>query len=390
MKSTNPTRSVKANFFTNKNSHWYFFAIPLLIIFVINLGLLIASAWYGVDYQIAAVLAGGLNNEFGKYWALFYNQLGNTELFVVLLIYLAILLETLFLVKIKRNKIKFKNNYWIVNSYYIIVGLGWVIGNSLTIAFIPTTDEGFGFGIDYILLDSMKYRLTGSILAFIYQTVLLGLGLYYVRFKLVKTNRILTEQAWIKAVKGVSFLIITYLVVAILKGSTQRTYYYNAIFGDLIRAHPDLLSHYLQQSEFKYGYNLGSGYVDNIPWEYQYPWWKPTSLIDNPNMPVFNLPWEYAFPSGHINATFCSGALIILFLKNSDNKEVNWKVKGLFVIWLIHIISINFALIVERMHWISDTAFTFVFSILMILAVHFGVNKIFKNHLNREPALLLT
>ncbi|AHI58396.1 hypothetical protein P344_05375 [Spiroplasma mirum ATCC 29335] len=67
-------------------------------------------------------------------------------------------------------------------------------------------------------------------------------------------------------------------------------------------------------------------------------------------MPVFNFPWEYAFPNVHINATFCSGALIILFLKNSDNKEVNWKVKGLFVIWLIHIISMNFALIVERMH----------------------------------------
>ncbi|WP_236681361.1 hypothetical protein [Spiroplasma mirum] len=45
----------------------------MLIIFVINLGLLIATAWYDVDYQFAAVLTGGLNNEFGKYWALFYN-----------------------------------------------------------------------------------------------------------------------------------------------------------------------------------------------------------------------------------------------------------------------------------------------------------------------------
>ncbi|AHI58397.1 hypothetical protein P344_05380 [Spiroplasma mirum ATCC 29335] len=49
--------------------------------------------------------------------------------------------------------------------------------------------------------------------------------------------------------KGISFLIITYLVVVILKGSTQLTYYYNAIFGDLIRVHPNLLNHYLQQSE---------------------------------------------------------------------------------------------------------------------------------------------
>ena len=73
MKSMNSTRSVKVDFFTNKNSHWYFFAIPSSIIFVINLGLLIATVWYDVDYQIAAVLTDGLNNEFGKYWVFFYN-----------------------------------------------------------------------------------------------------------------------------------------------------------------------------------------------------------------------------------------------------------------------------------------------------------------------------
>ncbi|AHI58398.1 hypothetical protein P344_05385 [Spiroplasma mirum ATCC 29335] len=55
--------------------------------------------------------------------------------------------------------------------------LGWIIGNFLTIAFIPTTDEWFSPGVDYILLvDSIKYWLAGSILAFIYQTVLLVLG----------------------------------------------------------------------------------------------------------------------------------------------------------------------------------------------------------------------
>ncbi|AGM25072.1 phosphatase PAP2 family protein [Spiroplasma chrysopicola] len=368
-------------FFTQKNPTRYFFVIPLGLIIIASVGILIATGWFWIDFLIADELAQGLTTEFGKYWARFYEQLGNTELFVVLIIYLTILLETWFLTKIKQHTIKFKKHYWVVNSYYFTIIFIWLAINLINILVIPNQDTGFGPGIDYFLIASNKYQLTGMILAFTYQTVFLGIGLYYIRYRLVKTNRLLTEQYWVKAIKAISFLAITYVIIVILKMTTHRWYYYNAVFGDLIKDRPDLLEHYLN-SNFKYGYNSGGGYIDNIPWEYQYPWWKPSlPLANNPQMPAFKMPWKYAFPSGHINATYFSGSVILLFLKNHNNQKINWKVKGLFIFWLGHILLMNFALIVLRFHWISDTAFTFVFSGAMIFIIHYLVNQIFQKNI---------
>ena len=369
------------SFFIKKSGIFWFFAIPLLIIVVVSIGVLIATGWYTIDYQIAKEFAKGLTNEFAKYWVRFYDQLGNTELIVVVIIYLAILIETWFLLKINQKKMKFEKYYWITTTYYLFGLSAWIIGNIVNLTLIPSTDEGFGPGIDFILFDNYHYKLTSAILVFFYQTILLSLGLYYIRYCLVKKQRLLIEQHWLKAVKALSFLIVSYFVIVIMKGATHRIYYYNAIFGDLIQEHPLFLDHYLQSS-FHYGYNLGNGYLNNIPPEWQYPWWKPAfSLFNNPNMPTFKTPWEYAFPSGHINATYCSGSIMLLFLKNKNNNKINWKIKLCFVLWLSHILSMNFALIVERFHWISDTAFTFIFSTLIIIIIHFSVNKIFAKHL---------
>lgn len=366
-------------FFIKKNSSFWFFFIPLAIILFLSLGTFIATSWYSVDYKISEVFAKGLISEFAKYWTRFYEQLGLTELFMLLIVYITIILETWFLTKIKQKKQGFKNNYWIVNSFYLIVIVIWISANLTHIILIPNTDYGFGKGIDRTLFADIKYQLSGTIFAFIIQSTILGLGLYYVRFNLVKKQRILVEQFWLKAVKGLSFAALTYLVIVILKGTTSRIYYYNAVFGDLYQDLPDALKAAYQNSGFQYGY--GPDHTGNIPWDLQYPWWKPSlGLIQsNANMPRFNTPWDYAFPSGHINATYCTASGIILFLKNKNNEKVSWKIKLLFAIWIVHVLSMNFALVVERFHWMSDTAFTFIFSTLMILVIHFSVNKIFAN-----------
>lgn len=374
-------RTTKINFFIKKKSSFWFFFTPLLVIVIANSGLLIATGWYFIDYKIAQEFAKALTTEFGKYWSLLYDQLGNTELVVFVIIYLMILLETLFLTKIAQKNNKYQANYWIVNTAYIVIISGWLIFNFTNIILLANKDTGFGRGIDYILLDDIKYKITGTVIAFCYQTIFLAWGLYYIRYQLVKQNRMLKEQFWIPAIKVLSFLIATYIVIVILKGITARTYYYNAIFGDLIKNLPtDLLEHY-KNSGFQYGYDSsGSGwFTSNIPWELQYPWWKSNLnlLTNNPAMPRLSLPWEYAFPSGHINACYGTGSIILLFLKNKDNGKVNWKIKTGFIIWLVHVMSMNFAIVIERFHWMSDTAFTFIFSTLMILVVHFSVNKIF-------------
>ncbi|WP_424526262.1 hypothetical protein [Spiroplasma endosymbiont of Glossina fuscipes fuscipes] len=109
------------SFFIKKRGIFLFFAIPLLIIIVVvvSIGVLVATGWYTIDYQIAKEFAKGLTNELAKYWVRFYDQLGNTELIVVVIIYLAILIETWFLLKINQKKMKFEKYYWITTTYYL-------------------------------------------------------------------------------------------------------------------------------------------------------------------------------------------------------------------------------------------------------------------------------
>lgn len=373
----------KTNFFLKKNPSFWFFFTPLIIIVILSIGVIIATSWYSIDYRIAEEFAKGLKVEFGKYWSRFYEQLGVTELFTIIFIYIAVLLETWFLTKIAQKNQKFKKNYWVVDSYYIIILIAWVGAHTGIILKILNTDNGFGKGVDKDFLTDLHYQLTGAVLAFIMQTTILALGFYYVRYHLVKRNRILVEQFWIKAVKSLSFLAITYIVIVILKGTTNRLYYYNAIFGDILNEHPDLIDAY-KNSGAQYGY--GSDYTGNIPRDLQYPWWKSSLGLakSDPFFPSLGLPVAYAFPSGHVNATYVTGSGILLFLKNRNNEKVSWKVKLLFVVWLVHVLSMNFALVVVRFHWISDTAFTFIFSTLMVLVVNFTVNKICAKKLNSK------
>lgn len=372
--------------FTKKKSNFWFFFLPIAIIIVANIGLLIATSWYSIDYKIAEEISKGLTTEFGKYWSRGYGYSGNTELIVVMMIYIAILFETVFLTKISQKKSKWKENYWIVNIYYLAAILGFLGFSISRVIWIATNVGFFGPGIDTALLDSIKYRVTGGIVAIIYQTILLGFGLYYIRYKLVKTNRLLQEHLWLKSVKVLAFFIFGYIIVLILKGTMNRIYYFNTIFGDLFdKLDPDLKKYYLDHaphSGIGLGYNDNSDFTSNIPPELRYPWWKSSlPLRYNPNMPFFKSPWEQAFPSGHMNATCGVGSLIYLFYKKNNGK-INWKVKVCFIIFIIHFLSMNFALVMERMHWMSDTAFTIILTGIIAVIVHFSVNKIFAKKLN--------
>lgn len=374
--------------FMKKKSNFWFFFIPIALIIIINIGLLIATSWYSIDYKIAEEISKGLNTEFGKYWSRGYGYSGNTELIVVLMIYIALLFETLFLTKISQKKSKWKENYWIVNIYYLAAIIGFLAFSISRVSWLATKTGAFGPGIDTALIDSIKYRVTGGIVAIIYQTIILGFGLYYIRYKLVKTNRLLTEHLWFKAVKVIGFFIFGYIIVLILKGTMNRIYYFNTIFGDLFAKAPQKLQDYFLAHHHS-GVGLGYGYSpwkggsrSNIPLEFQYPWWKSSlSLKTNPNMPYYNSPWELAFPSGHMNATCGVGSLIYLFYQKNNRGKGNWKVKTFFIIWIIHFLSMNFALIMERMHWMSDTAFTIILTGAIAIIVNYAFNKIFAKKL---------
>ena len=382
------------DFFTKKKTNFWFFFIPILIIVLANIGLLIATSWYSIDFKIAEVISKGLSTEFGKYWSRGYGYSGNTELIAVMMIYIALLFESIFLKKIAQKKLWWKENYWIVNIYYLAAIIGFLAFSISRVTWIALRNGTFGPGIDTALLDSIKYRVTGGIVAIIYQTIILGFGFYYVRYKLAKTNRLLTEHLWFKSAKVLTFFVFGYIIVLILKGTMNRVYYFNTIFGDLFEAfgkkHPELVQKYLETPHSGIGLGYGApppgelgGFNNNIPPELQYPWWKSSlPLRYDPNMPHYKNPWQLAFPSGHMNATCGVGSLLYIFYKKNNKGKANWWIKTFFIIWIIHFLSMNFALVMERMHWMSDTAFTIILTSIIAIIVNFVMNKLFAKKLN--------
>ena len=83
----------KILFFKKEKYNFYFFAIPLVILIVLGTITLILTADYQIDFKIAEILSIALQYDFFKYLTTIYDYLGYTELIVVIIIYIAILIE---------------------------------------------------------------------------------------------------------------------------------------------------------------------------------------------------------------------------------------------------------------------------------------------------------
>ncbi|PZW01553.1 phosphatase PAP2 family protein [Metamycoplasma auris] len=157
---------------------------------------------------------------------------------------------------------------------------------------------------------------------------------------------------------------------------TSRPYYYNVIYGDLLESvkqeHPEWVSYYLNQNVFRHGFNYGDGVFRwNIPSYIKLPWYviNGKAFHPDPRMNFFNKWFRWAFPSGHVIATLNIGLIFFFFLSN--NKKLNWKKVIWIIIYQIYFWSMTFALIVNRGHWVSDIAFSYVWGIPVVVFVHY-------------------
>lgn len=370
-------QEIKLKSFKKRTPAFKFLFFPMLILGLLALSVFVASSFYKYDFAWAEFFAKGMKYSIVKFWTQLYLVIGNTELLVPLFILIMILIETIFKKQIEKKSDGFFSRYrWIILVLYgLIIGL-WLGFNIYEMVSYNWKNEGFGPGINKWTFESLRTRQIAKILVFLFQTSFLVFGSYYVHFTLINKKQFWRQEYWIDTIKALTFFALTYILVAFLKGLLSRPYYYNVIFGNLLSQAKDqsVVDAYRNQNLYQYGYNNGNNLWDaNIPGEW--PWYKANGYFNPlPNMPRFDSPINYAFPSGHVNATYCMAST--LFLGLGKDRKFNWVIKLLLGLFLIHVLSMTFALLTMRGHWVSDLTFTHVWALMMFPIVNLIVNKI--------------
>ncbi|UKS54545.1 phosphatase PAP2 family protein [Mycoplasma feriruminatoris] len=360
--------------------------ISIAIIYIFAVISLIYSTPYKNDFKLSQFFEKGLKFEIVKYWSMWYEIIGDSETTVIYLSAFMVLVESFFAYKSKDNKINFwSKNKWILKAIYIIIVVCWIIQVIINCFLTVNKDNGFGVTGDAVLLDSNIYRNSGMIIFSIIHTILLVSIFYWIHFKFAKRNDFLTNRYWIDSIKILTIAILSTITV-ILKGMTSRPFYYNVVYNDLLKevklnGRIDWVEHYLNQDVFKHGFlDLKTNkYTANSPIEW--PWYVSNGFF-NPSKYTnqFDHWHKWAFPSGHTVATLTLGYVLYLFI-TKDNK-LTYKELIILGVYLLHLFSMSFSLVVSRGHWVSDIAFSYVYFIPIIVITEIVYKKLSAKYFN--------
>ncbi|WP_434341761.1 phosphatase PAP2 family protein [Mycoplasma putrefaciens] len=360
---------------TGKNTTFWVMFISISILFLLALIGFIISTPYKTDFKISQFFEKALEYEIFKYWAVFYEMLGNTLLAPFICFALMVIVESWFLYKSQNNQMNFfSKNRWIVKALYLFLLVLFLIVVSVVSYLQLKQGNGFGPEGDAVFLMSSWYRKIAIISMIILDLIIMVVGFCLIHFKFARSKDFLVNQYWIQAIKILLFAALSYIVVVFLKGLTSRPYYYNVIYGDLLeklknQGHADWVEHYLNQSSFRHGFDIGDGKFDhNISDDW--PWYVINGSAFKPakNLALYKNWVEWAFPSGHLIATLTIGTTFFFFLSN--NKKLTYKKIIWLLIFLLHLLSMTFALIVDRGHWFSDVSFSYLFGLPLIWIVN--------------------
>lgn len=153
-------------------------------LFLISLIGFIFTSFYTIDLKLAIFFEKGFKYEIVRYWSIFYDILGTTELIVFILFNIMVLIESWFLLKSETKKDNFwKKNKWILKLVYITVYVMFVVIKCITTYFKFNADNGFGYGGDAIYLLSSKYRNICLIVSLVIHCIGLFVGFYIIHYK---------------------------------------------------------------------------------------------------------------------------------------------------------------------------------------------------------------
>ncbi|WP_026389255.1 phosphatase PAP2 family protein [[Acholeplasma] multilocale] len=400
-----------------KNNLWWF--IPLTVFAIIFFIGFILTSISSFDYDWSVWFGKGMQNEVVKFIVVFYDQVGEEQVWLVVFICLFIILETIhYYKKQKTDSLTKRHSWWIYLVYGLLLSI-FIAFKMTRVLSAKNMDTGFGPGIDAEYLTSNTYKLVSRIIIVTQELLILTLSIIYLRTKFSKRQDVLSNEYWVSSVKALVFFILPYVALWFIKQSFGRPFLvnsdYSTIIGQVelvdgkavgitlteemlkIPGIEDNIQYILDsynnnqwtQAEYFQWYEVNGNWFDNLKY------WLPWRMFNGVDMT--NAPKAWAdgdFPSGHTLSTFSLIGIGYVFVGKNRPKKLPIYIKVIFVVWFMHLLIMMTTLVIARSHWLSDVFFSYVFDFLMLFASSFLVeryirvlickfNNRFKNEKNR-------
>ncbi|AUB31951.1 phosphatase PAP2 family protein [Spiroplasma floricola 23-6] len=314
--------------------------------------------------------------DFLKYISIFYHELGFTELYIIFILVTIIILDYVWFYLQNTKKMKKEIFSWITICFFIIV---WI-----TLMFFKFYKKWkFNYWVDIEGKGQLKYNIakllspseyrTILVLIFSYQFIILIAILMYYKLVFSKKKNFYEEQYWKISVKILMYFFITYGLVGTVKVCMGRDYYRGMEY--VIYNRIDI-----------YYEKTGDWIIFNPKWvttpEYQ-PWWNFNGLIGNPQSINWSLDQLFnanAFPSGHMAQMGMVGMGFCFIINPRDKQTINWKKVVPIYLFFFHQLIMVLSFLINGSHWLTDTSFTWMWSIVTIwianLVVDASLDKI--------------
>ncbi|AHI52629.1 phosphatase PAP2 family protein [Spiroplasma culicicola] len=356
-----------------------FVIYPLIAIFIVNFIFFIIGSVY--DFEIMEIFAHGIKFDLLKYISIFNLESGYTELYIAFILAGFIILEYTIYYKRKNKGINEKNS-----PVAIIFGLVliWILLMTLKtyrkweFDFWVETKEGLSIQFSLTkMLTATEYR---SILVcvIIYQFILLLAVLLYAKLVFFKKPDFYEKQYWKISIKVIVYFFIAYGLVGTMKIVMGRDYYsgMEKVVNDRIELYESMTGVKLELTDD----------LITSPEGYQ-PWWTFNGLIGNPD----KITWTFdklfnnnAFPSGHMAQVGVVGSCIFFIIEPRNSNTLNkWKITIIYLFFLQQLMTV-LSFLINGSHWITDTTFTWMWSIYVIYLSNLSVDKYFERRIIKK------
>ncbi|WP_026389612.1 phosphatase PAP2 family protein [[Acholeplasma] multilocale] len=351
--------------FKREKKNWIL--ISMISFFVVAFAAFIAATFY--DFEIQEWFTQGMDYPIVRWWVALWDEMGKSQMIIVIVIILFVMFESfVFYHKTKKTKWA-QGKRWAVYTVYGIWLTIWLAINIYWILAMRFMDDGWGQGFDSKLVDTYVPRMTARIFLFIVESIIMMSVFYFLRFKFSKRKDVLTGEYWVDSLKVLIFIGFGYIMIFIFKQSFGRPYFYSVVFDDVIRdkamelgVDPSLIDQGpFNQADYKEWYEINGNWLENLKY------WLPWRIFNGSDINNAPAGWtDGDFPSGHTISTFAILALMFFFVGKHKTTNNHKGVKIFAAIWFIHLLSMNFSLIVFRFHWLTDTTFAMMFSIVFL------------------------
>lgn len=350
---------------TASHRRWWL-TIPAGVVFFASLGIFIFCSLpngqgNGLDYDwnIAVIFGKFFHHPFGNFLAHWAVYTGDKMLFLAVIPAVMIIVETYFL-KAKTYKPEgfFARNQWLLFLLYLIFFVAFISLNVWQICYLKFGDRGWGVGVNTTFVETYEkgfiFRIVFFVIGFSFHCGVI----YFIHFHLARRKLLLKEDYWVPSLKILMFAAFTYATVGIIKVAMGRPYYLSNIYEN----NPD--------GGWSIREELSNKFEETYPTWRELPymrWWEPYRPFPHwHELITFNFDshqYNNDFPSGHIAS--CAIFLSLIFY-GLDKPRKTWRYKamiGFSYLMLIQFIAVYFGMVIYRMHWLSDMAFTALFMV---------------------------